>query len=551
MQQAQLFRVALYTRVSSEEQKEGHTIDAQVAELERFAHEKNWQVVEVYKDESWSGADLSRPALNRLRDNASKGIFDAIVVNDVDRLARVAAHLWIIKRDLERQNIRVIFRKLPTEAGPTSDLMVNILASFAEFERAMILDRTRRGIRHKVEGKRMFLGCLGPYGYRYIRKDYSKRLEGFLEIVPSEAAVVRQMFTWIVAEGLSVRQVMLRLNKLGVPPARGGKKWAHSTLHRLMRNELYIGIWHYGKTAQVKRDEAEYNFNTRKWPKKTYRARPRADWVRVDLPHLQIVDAETWTRAQNELDRHRLFNPRRSKHSYLLSGLVRCGGCGASIVGQPQMHRFRYRCAAYCGKVQSIREEHLNDAVWNAIKDALLNPELINKFVSDFDEMRKQTGVAAIQAQDNLVGLASAIGEEEERIIAAYRTGKIDADTLGKQLAQLSLRRRSLTTNTADMPAQKEKRRGPSARLSPNEYVNHFSLVVKTVDFVKKRTVLREVIDHVSFDGKIAAIHGFIPLGNSASPAAAKSDSMTQDMKDQGLKVPFEISVAIARFDLA
>jgi site-specific DNA recombinase len=551
MQQAQFSRVALYARVSSEEQKEGHTIDAQVAELERFVHEKNWQVVEIYKDESWSGADLSRPALNRLRDNASKGIFDAIVVNDVDRLARVAAHLWIIKRDLERQNIRVIFRKLPTEAGPTSDLMVNILASFAEFERAMILDRTRRGIRHKVEGKRMFLGCLGPYGYKYIRKDYSKRREGFLEIVPSEAAVVRQLFTWIVTEGLSIRQVMLRLNRLGVPPARGGKKWAHSTLHRLMRNELYIGIWHYGKTAQVKRDEAEYNFNTRKWPKKTQRARPRSDWVRVDLPHLQIVDAETWKRAQNELDRHRLFNPRRSKHSYLLSGLVKCGGCGGSIVGQPQMHRFRYRCAAYCGKVQSIREEHLNDAVWNAIKDALLNPDLIKRFVSDFDEMRKQTGVAATQAQDNLVDLAAAIGEEEERIIAAYRTGKIDADTLGKQLAQLSLRRKSLTSNTADLAVHKEKRRGPRARFSPNEYVNRFSQVVKTVDFVKKRTVLREVIDHVRFDGKTAMIHGFIPIGNSVSPGATKSDSMTQDMKDQGLKVPFEISVAVARFDLA
>jgi site-specific DNA recombinase len=551
MQQAQSFRVALYARVSSEEQKEGHTIDAQVVELERFAHEKNWQVIEIYKDESWSGADLNRPALNRLRDNASKGIFDAIVVNDVDRLARVAAHLWIIKRDLERQNIRVIFRKLPTEAGPTSDLMVNILASFAEFERAMILDRTRRGIRHKVEGKRMFLGCLGPYGYRYIRKDYSARIEGFLEIVPSEAAVVRQMFTWIVTEGLSIRQVMLRLNNLGVPPARGGKKWAHSTLHRLMRNELYIGIWHYGKTAQVKRDEAEYNFNKRKWPKKTHRARPRADWVRVDLPHLQIVDAETWKRAQNELDRHRLFNPRRSKHSYLLSGLVRCAGCGGSIVGQPQMHRFRYRCAAYCGKVQSIREEHLNGAVWNAIKGALLNPDLIKRFVSDFDEMRKQTGVAATQAQDNLVDLEAAIGEEEERIIAAYRTGKIDADTLGKQLAQLSLRRKSLTSNTADIPAHKKERRGPGVRLWPNEYVNHFSQVLKTVDFVKKRAVLREVIDHVGFDGKTAVIHGFIPTGNSASPAGMKSDSMTQDMKDQGLKVPFEISVAVARFDLA
>jgi len=138
-------RLAIYARVSTEEQREGQTVDSQVAELERFAREKAWPVANIYIDEGWSGAVMARPELDRLRDDASKGLFQAVLLNDVDRLARDVAHLGVIKRDLERKGVQVIFRKLPTETSPTYNLMVNILGSFAEFERELIADRTRRG----------------------------------------------------------------------------------------------------------------------------------------------------------------------------------------------------------------------------------------------------------------------------------------------------------------------------------------------------------------------------------------------------------------------
>src|SRR5205085_5461047 len=128
-------RVAIYARVSSEEQREGQTIDSQIAELERFARAQEWPVVGVYKDEGWSGAVLARPELDRLRDDASKGLFEIALFNDVDRLARDVSHLGVIKRDLERRGVQVRFRKLPAEQSPTANLMVNILGSFAEFER--------------------------------------------------------------------------------------------------------------------------------------------------------------------------------------------------------------------------------------------------------------------------------------------------------------------------------------------------------------------------------------------------------------------------------
>src|ERR1051325_7385125 len=226
-------RVAIYARVSTEEQKEGQTIDSQVAELERFAASQGWEVIDVYKDEGWSGALLARPQLDRLRDDATKGVFDAVLINDVDRLARDVTHLGVVKRDLERHGVQVIFRKLPAEKSPTHNLMVNILGSFAEFEREMISDRTRRGRRYKVEVRKQYLGSNTAYGYRYIPKKRTTGKEGDLELPPEEAAVVKQMFDWVDREGLSGRSVLDRLNRLKMP-TRKGRPWGKSSVLRIL-----------------------------------------------------------------------------------------------------------------------------------------------------------------------------------------------------------------------------------------------------------------------------------------------------------------------------
>src|ERR1035438_3569489 len=232
-------RLAIYARVSTEEQREGQTIDSQIAELERFSRDKGWPIVGIYKDEGWSGGIMERPDLDRLRDSAQKGVIDAVLINDVDRLARDVTHLGVIKRDLERHGVKVIFRKLPSDESPTSNLMVNILGSFAEFERELISDRTRRGRRHKVEVRKQYLGSNTAYGYRYIPKDRVSGKEGLLEIIPEEAAVVRMMFEWLDQGGLSARRVVHRLSDLKISPKKSGARWAKSSVLRILKNEMY------------------------------------------------------------------------------------------------------------------------------------------------------------------------------------------------------------------------------------------------------------------------------------------------------------------------
>src|ERR1039458_4091631 len=213
-------RLAIYARVSTEEQREGQTIDSQIAELERFSRDKGWPIVGIYKGRGSSAVIMERPALDRLRDSAQKGVIDAVLINDVDRLARDVTHLGVIKRGLERHGVKFIFRKLPSDESPTSNLMVNILGSFAEFERELISDRTRRGRRHKVEVRKQYLGSNTAYGYRYIPKDRVAGKDGILELAPEEAAVVRQMFEWLDQGGLSARRVVHRLSDLKISPKK-------------------------------------------------------------------------------------------------------------------------------------------------------------------------------------------------------------------------------------------------------------------------------------------------------------------------------------------
>jgi len=209
--------ISIYARVSTEEQKQARTIDSQIKELEQHSRLRGYIIVRRYIDDGWSGASLSRPALDRLRDEANPDVFEAVLVTDVDRLSRDVAHLAVVKRDLEAKGVKLLFQKLPTDSSPLSDFMVNILGSFAEFERAIIADRTRRGKRMKVQERGLIVGNLPPYGYAYVRKDKHRGTEGHYTVNSSEARTVKMMFSWVVNEGLSIRAVARRLNDRGIP----------------------------------------------------------------------------------------------------------------------------------------------------------------------------------------------------------------------------------------------------------------------------------------------------------------------------------------------
>lgn len=505
-------RLAIYARVSTEEQREGQTIDSQVSELERFAREKAWLITQTYKDEGWSGGVMERPDLDRLRDDAQKGLFEAVLINDVDRLARDVAHLGVIKRDLEKKGIRVIFRKLPSETSPTYNLMVNILGSFAEFEREMIADRARRGRRHKVEVRQQYLGSNTAYGYRYRSMDRVNGTEGILEMAPEEARVVQQVFEWVDQDGLSARRVVNRLNELKIPPQKGAAQWAKSSVLRILHCETYAGTWHYNKFQGCEPKNPIASPRYRKRTKSSVRQRPRSEWIPLALPQsLQIIPRERWQRVQQQLAKNLAFSPRNEKHRYLLKGLVRCGACGSRYTGDPCHGKYYYRCIKRCKRMPSITESILNASVQGAVEMVMLAPHviieplrLLNKADSQ-DLKQRQNAAQGIERE------TKQLDAEEQRILDAYRQGLISPTQLGQQLEKLKTSRTAIDLKRAES----ENVAQMSSELVEKAVVDYCAEATKNLagfTFDQWQEFLRTIIESIIFHGDCITIRGRIPI---------------------------------------
>src|ERR1035437_259638 len=256
-----------------------------------------------------------------------------------------------------------------------ANLMVNILGSFAEFERELICDRTRRGRRHKVERRKEYLGSNTAFGYRYRRMDRINGKSGRLSVDPDEAQIVRRMFEWVDAERLSASRIARRLNDQRVPPRRSAV-WGKSTVLRILHNEMYAGVWHYNKFQCCEPRRPRTKVTYRKRIKSSLRRRPRAEWIPLPLSKgLRLVDRDRWERVQVRLRENIAFSPRNEKHPYLLKGLVECGECRSRCVGDSWHGRFYYRCSRRCKRLPAIRESRVEELVVQAVKRKGLHPD--------------------------------------------------------------------------------------------------------------------------------------------------------------------------------
>lgn len=508
-----LLRAAIYARVSTEEQREGQAIDSQISELERFAETKGWTITGTYKDEGWSGSLLARPDLDRLRDDASKSSFEIALFNDVDRLARDVAHLGIVKRDLERRNVQVVFRKLPAEQSPTHNLMVNILGSFAEFEREMIVDRTRRGRRYKVEVRQQFLGTIPAYGYRYTPINRASGGEGRLDVMPEEAALIRQMYEWVDREGISSLKVLARLNTSYPPPRKGGK-WAKSTVRRILRSEIYAGVWHYNKLYSCEPTKPVRREKYKRLLKSSNRLRPRSEWIPVVLsPELKIIERQLWERVQRQLDKNRVFSPRNTKSFYLLSGLLRCGSCRAAIVGDPSHGKLYYRCSRRCKGVPTIKTDKLDVAVWEEIVKAVMNPKIITEQVAERERRRKAGEERSGQEAAQLGEAVEVINREESRILEAYRTGIITAVQLGQELGKISVKKKALEKRKSKIEIVERGMHPVEVKRTIMDYCAAIRDRLITMTQEGRKSFLRRIVESIIFEGHRVRIKGVLPIG--------------------------------------
>ena len=233
-------RAAIYARVSTERQERQQTIDSQIATLSAWAEEVGHELrpEHAFRDEGYSGARLDRPGLDALRDAVRDAEVDIVAVLSPDRLARKYAYQALVLEEFRRAGCAVAFLNHTISDNPGDQLLLQIQGAVAEYERALLGERFRRGKLQKARAG-WFIGGRAPYGYRYV--PCRDGAGGRLEIDEDEAAFVRLLYGWLVEERMTIRQILKRLNFGPWYPRSGKHPWSPSVVHHILSEPVYTG----------------------------------------------------------------------------------------------------------------------------------------------------------------------------------------------------------------------------------------------------------------------------------------------------------------------
>ncbi len=460
---------AVYARVSSARQKKDETIGSQTAALREYAAAAGLTVPEqwVFEDDGHSGATLARPALERLRDLVAGVGVEVVICYSPDRLARKFAYQALLIEEFTRAGTRVQFVKGPRGDSPEDQLMVQFQGMFAEYEKAQIMERYRRGKAHRAKTGSVNVLSGAPYGYRYLRK--TPHAPAGYEIIAHEAVLVREVYRRYTDEGDSIADLARWLTDQGAPTRTGKTRWDRTVVWAMLRNPAYTGQAVYGKTKAVS-GPAAVNRVARQAGRSTGRAvktvdRPADEWVHIPVP--AIISPETFERAAQRLADNKRFASRNSKVPSLLQGLAACSGCGYAYyrghtTTSAARKIFYYRCIGSDnyrfehGRIcdnKPVRADYLDQLVWDHITALLSDPALIRAEI-DRRLNAARTADPVLQQRQRLAEALTRATAAVNRMISAYQEELITIDELRTRLPDLRAREASLRSQLEALDAQ-------------------------------------------------------------------------------------------------
>src|SRR3989344_9403805 len=376
--------IATYGRVSTSNQENEGTIETQLSAVREFAQKNSYTIVKEYIDEGWSGDSIVRPNLDQLRVDAKKKIWEAVLMYDPDRLARLYSYQELVIDELREAGVEVLFVTVSTPKNSEDKILHGVRGLFAEYERGKISERFRLGkLRTVKEGRILVSEAL--YGYRYIPKDETRH--GYYEINEEEARVVRMIFRWVDEGGLTLRAVVRRLQKEGVKPRKSKRGvWNTSTLSHLLRNKAYIGEAHWGSSYAVVPEKPISVEKYRKMKKTSRKMKPENEWYTISVP--AIINEATFSRARSRLESNFAQCQRNKKNPYLLAGKIWCS-CGKRRTGEGPQHgkHLYYRCSDRVSNYplprtcveRGVNARIADKLVWQKIVNLMSSPELLSK----------------------------------------------------------------------------------------------------------------------------------------------------------------------------
>lgn len=380
-------RIGGYIRVSTEKQVMGYSIEGQITQIEQYCQFNSYELVDIYADRGISGKSMNRPELQRMLNDAKNGKLDCVMVYKTNRLARNTSDLLTIVEELHRQNVEFFSLSERMEVkNSTGKLMLQILASFSEFERNTILENIYTG-QHQRALEGYYQGNL-PLGYNNI-PDNKKELM----INQHEANIVKYIFE-SYAKGHGYRKIANALNHKGYVTKKGNP-FSISAVTYILSNPFYIGKIQFAKYK-------DWNDKRRKG----LNDKP----VIAEGKHTPIISQELWDKVQSRKKQVSQKPQVHGKGTNLLTSLIFCEKCGATYAASTTTNTLKdgtkkriryYSCSNFRNKgskvcsANSVRADVIEKYVMDQILEIVKSDKVLKQVVERVNQ-ENQVDVAAL-----------------------------------------------------------------------------------------------------------------------------------------------------------
>ncbi len=518
-------RVAIYVRVSSQHQAQTQTIEQQLERLRQHCQLQGWPCEEpqIFRDDGFSGSKLKRPGLDRLRDKVAQAAFELILITAPDRLARKYVHQMLLIEEFEKAGCQVEFVERPMSQEPNDQLLLQIRGAVAEYERSLIAERMRRGRLQKYKAGAMLPWSHPPYGYA-LNPDRPRDPQG-VALVETEAAVIAEIYRLFLEQNYGLGKIAQHFLNLGIKSPKGYKRWAVSSLRRILTNPVYTGVVYAGRerSRPIKRRLSALK------PigaGRGYEKVAPSEWIEV-CRVATIVSQEQFEMARQKLsDNLRMARRNNKTHSYLLRALVSCGKCKSFCVSVKRGGQGYYICRAKYSPILSNRDEkcgsryipsaQLDELVWKDLGEILRCPEIIEEALK-----RTQAGEwlpQSLQAQrENLGKAQTSLGRQLERWTEAYLTGVLELEEYKRRRVELEQRQQSLHRQQEQLAAsinQQVELMGIATSIT--DFCGRVSQGLNEATFEQKRQLIELLVDRVIVQEEEVEIRYVVPTTPSS-----------------------------------
>ncbi len=514
-------RAALYVRVSTEHQAEKYGLQAQITVLQERARDRGYVRAgdgdrDVFADDGYTGGDLHRPALERLRTAVRDGLVDVVLCLDPDRLSRNLSDLLVLADEWDGAGVRLEFMTQDRDASPEGRLFFAVRGAVAEFEKAKIRERMMRGKHEKArQGKVVNPGTLPMW---------LRSADGGATVTcdPVWTSHVQQVFRWYVDEGLTLRAIAQRLTDLGIATPTGGHVWQPNVIRNWLKSPAAKGTFPQFRYRAVVPQQRKVTTRGRRVAS-SMGERPPEEWVWVPVP--AIVDERVWDAAQTRLRDNRDRSPRNVRRFYLLRGLVLCGHCGRRMAGiyLKDRHRRIYRCGSRTHgprvdgrgacNMRDADAARIDEQVWALVAAALGDPALLAAELT-----RRTEATEPLETAETLTlyqGRLVAIGQEMTRLTVGFQKGLIPDDIMATQMEELRSERGRVAELVRNLDAERTQAEQDCTRLADVvAFAQEIGAGLEALTDSERQTIVQLLVRDVVVTPERVLVNAHFPVPN-------------------------------------